>query len=226
MRKLNRILTVAVVCGAVVLGGGCAVPTIEELAREDGRGCVSTRFSADVYGGRVYYTPAQVRDGTALFDNADCEKHDVLRWKDADGAIFQRVIAANRCPMRIALAWCMGGGDGEAKACGRGVLPPNGAYKSDPYDASEMNGTYTFRRMGSTIPANDKLCLPRGGNKNFADTRYVHTANSMKQTVSGQGGKTVVNIESGTGVKGAVGRGVGNVIEDMTESMIWDALLN
>ena len=225
---ITKTAVMALMGAIVVLGTGCTIGgdrgPIEWAASADGRGCVHpytfNGFYAPIRGNIDFETKRSLG-----VDVRECERQDVLRWEDAEGAVFQRLIAANRCQARIVVTWCMGGGDGEAKACADGVLPPNGTYKSDPYDASEMNGTYTFRRVGSMIPANDHLCLPEGANKDFVDTRYVLTASSMKQTEQGSGqGGTVVNVESGTGVKGAVGRGIGNVIEGMTEGMIWDAL--
>ena len=127
----------------------------------------------------------------------------------------------------------MGGSDGEVKACEDDVVvPPNGTYKSEKYAAAEMNGTYLGTAWGSTIPAHDLRCLSaqsRQKIRHFSINRqHVKTASSMKNQGQQGSGTTVtnVNVESGTGVKGAVGRGVGNVIEDVTEGVIWDMLLN
>ena len=159
-----------------------------------------------------------------------CLRDDVLRWEDAEGKVFQRLIMANKCAMRITAAWCMGGVDGDVKACvDNAVIPPNGTYKSEKYAAAEMNGTYKVSRFGSINPANDLQCLTATHREDAKDfTKWVSTASSMKNQGQQGGGTSVtnVNVESGTGVKGAVGRGVGNVIENVTEGAIWDMLSN
>ena len=124
MKKLNRVLTGAVVCGAVVLGAGCG-KTIEQAAAKS-NGCVEPFSVRSNYSHKFSFAGSVRKSGWEAehasdefkrkYDIKVCMAKDVLRWKDTEGAVFQRVIASNSCPMRIVIAWCMGGGRWRSKS--------------------------------------------------------------------------------------------------------------